>query len=397
MSDSNGTALATSGNGADGVASPGEFGNGPEWLRRPVEDTAPLDAVDRPNPQVPASPAAPQAGDRGAAAAARRRWLPQRGSEADRLEAELAEAARLVPIQSNPLLAERMSPRERRAQARAASKVRNATRRAWEAEQLAQVRRGVRAQKLAIELENRRAADERWHQRAESERQRLTSPSVRMGRLARSIRMRRIVFLAVAYVGIAWGAFNVHDILVAAFDFKRADGLYWLSYGLEPLLTVPLVQMMWDRATMASWGRALSWRRAWPVYLVEAGLLLGATAIATVPRLGDGKTAMLFLVAPVMIAVAMIMLPIGDRQLSEILIEARDDAAEAAELADSEAPLGKFVARLDNVFAADRAGEIGGVRDDNGVPSATQIAAHQGIRKATAVMIRRIWTNARAS
>jgi hypothetical protein len=415
MSGNNGTALGTRANATDEADSPSRFGTGPEWLRNNLEDTAPMDAVDRPDYEPPAlaakqAPAAevavasgPSTGTSGqvawsgASSAARKWWQRSlRGSEADQLEAELAEAARLVPIQSDPLLAERMSARERRVAAHAARKVRTAQRKAWEADQLAQVRRGVRSQKLATELADQRAEDERWHQRAESERQRLTSPAVRMGRLARSIRTRRIVFLAVAYAGILWGAFNVHDILTSYFDLKRTDGLYWLSFGVEPLLTVPLVQMMWDRATMASWGRALSWRRAWPIYLVEAALLLGATAIATLPRLGDGKTALLFLVAPVMIAVAMIMLPIGHQQLNEILIAARDDAAEQDALANEESALAKFVARATTVFEAVGRDEISGERDENGVPSASAIRAHQACNKGTAITLRKLMAAARS-
>jgi hypothetical protein len=398
MSAPNGTALAASANLTETSAEAADSSE--RWWN--AEDTAPMDAVDRPNSQVRAVTSAPVAMASVAAlaptpvapASARRFW--QRGSEAARLEAELAEAARLVPIQSDPLLAERMSPRERKAQARSAQKVRTAQREAWEAERLAQVRRGTRAQKLVTELENQKAADDRWHRRAESERQRLTSPAVRMGRLARSIRQRRLVLLLVATVGVLWGAANVHDIVTTHFKLDNTMALYYLSYGLEPLLTVPLIQMMRDRANMAEWGRALTWRRNWPVYLVEAGLLLTATAISTIPRMAEGWSALLYVVPPVMIAVSMILLPNGAHHLGEILIEARDDAAEQAALDDGDSPLAKFVTRFTAVCDANAQGEIGGERDELGVPSARQIAIHQACNKGTAGTIRKVMAAARA-
>lgn len=345
-------------------------------------------------PSGPSTGAAAQTSWSGPSPSARKWW--QRGSEADRVEAQLAEARRLVPIQSDPLLGAQMSRRERAAEQRAQRRVRAARRKVWTSAELASVRRQTDALQLETELADQAAADQRWHRRAESDRDRMTSQAVRVGQLARSIRQRRLVLLTVAYVAVAWGAVNVQSIIAAHFHLTMIDPAYWLAYCLEPLLTVPLIQMMKDRATMAEWGRALAWRKSWPVFLVEAGLLATTMGISAGPRFADGPVAALYLVPSVMIAVSMILLPHGAHQLGEILAGARDDAAEQDALANEESALAKFVARATTVFEAVGRDEISGERDENGVPSASAIRAHQACNKGTAITLRKLLTSARS-
>lgn len=394
MSNTNGTALGSSANPADGVESPPANGHPAHWLAG-IEDTAPLDTVDRPNYSLPEL----EASQRHAGNAKLVKDADQgrrRGSEADQVEAELAEAGRLVAIQMHPLLLQRMTSSERKAAQRSAQKVRTALREEQEAAELASVQRRVKARKLETELADQDAADRRWHRRAESARQRLTSPASRLADLFRSRQRLIRALMAVAMIGVAWGAVNVHDILAAHFTLQVFDPGFWLAYGVEPLVTVPLIVLMAYQSKLAEWGRQTHWRNQWPVRLVELVLLLAALAMNAVPHFNDGAAALIYVVPPAMIAVSMFVVPIVAAQLGEIMLEARDDAAEAAGLADDESALNKFIARLTTVFDAAGKGEIGGERDERGVPSAASIARHQNIAKGTAITIRKLWSAARS-
>jgi hypothetical protein len=395
MSEVNGTALGSRANTADGVAPPDEFDDKRRWLAT-TEDTAPMDAVDRPTFGQPDN-AVTRSTSAGAVATAAPAPNRRRGSEADKLEDELADAERLVAIQMHPLLLKRMSGRERGAAQRSARKVRTALRRENEAAQLAEVRRRVKARRLETELANQDAADQRWNRRAESARQRLTSPASRLADLF-SARQRQIrALMAVALVGMLWGAVNVHDILVSHFQISgTVNPGYGLAYGVEPLLTVPLIVLMAHQAKLAEWGRQSGWRDQRVLRLVEGALLLAALAMNAAPHFTEGASALIFVVPPSMIAVSMFVVPIVAAKLGAILLDARDDAAEQASLGDAASALNKFLGRLTSVFDANAAGEIGGERDENGVPSASAIRAHQNVAKGTAITIRKLWTAARS-
>lgn len=398
MSAINGTALGSKTNTADGMADDDEFDSDRRWLAT-TEDTAPIDAVDRPDFGHPHRVAARQTRANAATTSPATGPTPKRkrGSEADKLEADLAEAERLVAIQMHPLLMERMTSRERAMAQRSARKVRTALRKENEAAQLAEVRRRVEARRLETELANQDAADQRWNRRAESARQRLTSPASRLADLFRARQRQIRALMAVALVGMLWGAANVHDILVSRFRITSPfDPGYLLAYGVEPLVTVPLIVLMAHQAKLAEWGRQSGWRDQRLLRLVEGVLLLAALAMNAAPHFTEGASALIFVVPPSMIAVSMFVVPVVAAKLGAILVDARDDADEAAALSDDDSALNKFLGRLTSVFDANAAGEIGGERDENGVPSASAIRAHQNVAKSTAITIRKLWTTARS-
>jgi hypothetical protein len=197
-------------------------------------------------------------------------------------------------------------------------------------------------------------------------------------------------------LGVVWGAANVHDILASHFGLAVLNPGYWLAYGVEPLVTVPVIVLMAHQAKMAEWGRHTGWREQRVLRLVEILLLLAAVAMSAAPHFNEGPSALIYVVPPAMIAVSMAVLPIVAAQLGEIMLDARDDAAEAAGLTDDQSTLDKFVGRLHNVFEANARGEIGGERDELGVPSASAIRAHQAVGKSTAITIRKLWAAARS-
>lgn len=379
MSSTNGTALGSSTNTPDKSVMPGPQSGLAKWIDG-IDDPAPLDVVDRDDSRTAA------VGDRKA----------PRLTEADQLEHELAEAKRLVAIQSNPLLLARMAPEERAAERRAARRVRAAYLREERAAQLAEVRRRRKARRVDTEMRDQEAADERWHRRAESARGRLTSPAARLAALYRSYRRQIRGLIAVACVGVAWGAVNVQGIIAAQFGLKMVQPGYWLAFGLEPLVTIPLIVLMAYQATLADWGRETTWRQQLPVRAVEVVLLGAAIAMNALPHAGEAaSSAWLYVVPPSMIAVSMLVLPIVSAKIGRILLDARDDAEEAAALGIEGSALARFTDRLFSTFSAAKSGEIGGERDEHGLPSVSAIRNYQGCAKTTAQTVKKIMVAAR--
>ncbi|MGK8485799.1 hypothetical protein [Nocardia asiatica] len=101
-------------------------------------------------------------------------------------------------------------------------------------------------------------------------------------------------------LGMVWAGVNVQHNLVPSGDMS--DPLYWLSYGIEAMISIPIITIMVAATTAARWGRELARGK---VIFFEAALLGTTVALNTGPHLaaGDLGRAVEYAIAPVMVGV----------------------------------------------------------------------------------------------
>ncbi|RBO87949.1 hypothetical protein [Nocardia puris] len=145
---------------------------------------------------------------------------------------------------------------------------------------------------------------------------RTVSPEARVARLLRSSRRISAVLTGVMAVGIVWGAVNVQHNVAAGLPLS--DPRFWLSFAIEPMVTVPLIAMMNLAATAAREGRAIDRSR---LVLVEGALLALVLTLSTGPYIAarDFMRAIEFGVAPVMIAVVVVMHGVANREFAGMI------------------------------------------------------------------------------
>lgn len=253
------------------------------------------------------------------------------------LAEQLGEAQDRLALQDDPALVQAKTPDEVAQEQRTQREIRSAFRNEERNRALAQVQACVAERELATDLRKHEHSDTLWFRRARSEAQRLASLSSRTARLYRSYQRQKLALMATALLGILWGAVNVQQGIIQWQSLDATHLLWYLSLGLEPLVTVPLVVLMTYQATLAEEGQQTRWRDQFPLRLVEASLLLMACAMNVAPHRGEGATALLYLVPPVMITVSMIMLPIMSRHLGALLLRAHAELQAADRSTDSEA------------------------------------------------------------
>ncbi|WP_280483775.1 hypothetical protein [Nocardia farcinica] len=228
-------------------------------------------------------------------------------ADADRTGDEIAALARRVqtargklPLQYDSALVEVLSDAEIAAERELAEWTR--------ARRRAQRRRAVRAE-LAAEKRERRAAarirraeeaDARWHRRALAARRRVANQDARLAQLYRRAEWSSRALIAVVVLGMVWAGVNVQRNLVPSGDMS--DPLYWLSYGIEAMISIPIITIMIVATTAARWGRELPRGK---VVFFEVALLGTTIALNTGPHLaaGDFGRAAEYAIAPAMVGV----------------------------------------------------------------------------------------------
>lgn len=231
------------------------------------------------------------------------------------------------------------------------------------------------------------ATMDEWRRRAAHTAERLTSHDMRLAQLARQLTWTRRVLITLMAIGMAWSAVNVQNNLVPSGN--TAEPLFWVSYGVEALVSGCLIVLLMTSATLERWGypRAQNGRSG---YWLEAGLVLVSLGlnIGTPLSRGDVALALEYSVAPLMVGALVWTYNHTTGRLSRVLAEqAHADIRQryAELLADGElfALAGRGIAAMNDGSLRPSSAEDGG-----GVPSASALASGLGVSKPRACQVR---------
>ncbi|WP_068056847.1 hypothetical protein [Nocardia xishanensis] len=221
-------------------------------------------------------------------------------SEIAALAQRVATARGKLPLQHDTALVEVLSEAEIAAERELAEWIR--------AQRRGQRRRAVEDELAAEKLDRRTTAalrraeeaDARWHRRALAARRRVANQDARLAQLYRRAEWSSRALIGVVILGMVWAGVNVQHNLVPSGDMS--DPLYWLSYGIEAMISIPIITIMVVATTAARWGRELPRGK---VILFEAALLGTTIALNTGPHLtaGDLGRAAEYAIAPAMVGV----------------------------------------------------------------------------------------------
>ncbi|WP_433523198.1 hypothetical protein ACQPZ2_40500 [Nocardia pseudovaccinii] len=221
-------------------------------------------------------------------------------SEIAALAERVANARGRLPLQDDAALVQALSDDEIDAERELAQWVR--------AQRRGQRKRAVQDE-LTAEKRNRRTmsaiqraddADARWHRRALAARRRVSNQDARLAQLYRRAEWSSRALIAVVVLGMVWAGVNVQHNLVPSGNM--ADPLYWLSYGIEAMISIPIITIMVAATTAARWGRELDRGK---VVFFETALLGTTIALNAGPHLAAGSfgQAAEYAIAPVMVGV----------------------------------------------------------------------------------------------
>ncbi|WP_336086961.1 hypothetical protein [Nocardia sp. SSK8] len=216
------------------------------------------------------------------------------------LAQQVATARGKIGLQHDTALYEALSDAEIRAERELAE---------WVRAQRRKQRRQAVADELATDRRDRRTgtlirradeADARWHRKALAARRRVSSADARLAQLYRRSEWSSRALIGVVVLGMVWAGVNVQRNLVPSGDMS--DPLYWLSYGIEAMISIPIIVIMITATTAARWGRELERGK---VLLFELALLGTTVALNAGPHLAAGSfgRAAEYAIAPVMVGV----------------------------------------------------------------------------------------------
>ncbi|WP_327112490.1 hypothetical protein OHB12_28910 [Nocardia sp. NBC_01730] len=215
--------------------------------------------------------------------------------------AQRVETARgKLPLQHDPALLQVLSEREIAAERELAEWIRAQRRKQQRSAIEAELAAEKRDRKSAAAIRRSDDADARWHRRALAARRRVSSADARLAQLYRRAEWSSRALIAVVVLGMVWAGVNVQHNLVPSGDMS--DPLYWLSYGIEAMISIPIITIMVAATTAARWGRELARGK---VIFFETALLGTTIALNAGPHLaaGDLGRAAEYAIAPVMVGV----------------------------------------------------------------------------------------------
>lgn len=387
MSSDDATASPTSTNGT-GRVTPAPGSGGSAHYVATLEDTAPLDVVDRPA----------AAGRRGLrallpgtseAAGAPLVGGPEELDPVARLAAEIRQAEQENELLANPAWLDRLSTAERDAERAVAEKIRAARRAERTAAALAQVSRDRRTRKHGDRLALITEKLGQWKAEALAKRDRLLDPSTRLAELHRVHKASTFVLRLLMLVGIGWTAVGVHDALMGP-DVARWPATHWLAYGVEPLFSGLLLLTMNWHAQGARWGRPFpgGGRARTGVIVFEIGLLVAVILInisPVVPGLGVWRNTETFwarFLPPLLIAATVVMQVVIAGFVAKLMISALVEGKATTRLSADEASVAKLVRQIPKDLEA---GVItASAESQYGLPSASAVAKWYGIGKPRA-------------
>jgi len=216
------------------------------------------------------------------------------------LAARVRDSRARLPLQTDPALFEAWSEDEIRAERDLVEWERATDREIRRSQKAAQLANSQREQATAEAIAKSESNDARWLERAVSARRRLTSPDAKLAQLHRRSEWSSRALVGVVILGMIWSGINVQHNLVPNGDM--ANPLYWISYGIEAMISVPLIVIMVAATTAARWGRELSRRAVVPVELALLSITVGLNAG---PHFASGNLATIAenAIAPVMVGV----------------------------------------------------------------------------------------------
>ncbi|WP_051132812.1 hypothetical protein [Nocardia paucivorans] len=205
--------------------------------------------------------------------------------------------------QDDPALLEALSERELAASRELAELVREHERNEKRARIQAAADAAERVRRTAAELAEREAADLLRAAQAIGEQRRSSSPHAKVARLHQ--RKPRVLGLLAGVVAFSmvFSAVTVQQNIAPAGG--ATNPMFWLSYGLEALISAVLVALMLSTADTAEWGVI---DKLWQIYAVEGVLLTASITLNTFPyvKTGDVTGFGIHAIAPIMIGVALV-------------------------------------------------------------------------------------------
>lgn len=205
--------------------------------------------------------------------------------------------------QDDPALLDALSERELAAARELAELVRDYERHEQRARIQAAADAAERVRRTAAELAEREAADLLRAAQAIGEQRHSSSPHAKVARLHQ--RKPRVLGLLAGVVAFSmlFSAVTVQQNIAPTGGVTNP--MFWLSYGLEALISAVLVALMLSTADTAEWGVI---ERLWQVYTVEGVLLTASIALNTFPyfKSGDLTGIGIHAIAPIMIGVALV-------------------------------------------------------------------------------------------
>ncbi|MFI2589823.1 hypothetical protein ACH498_24970 [Rhodococcus erythropolis] len=205
--------------------------------------------------------------------------LPEPVQLEDRVQAARDQVAQ----QHDPALVEALSARELAANRALAERIRDAERR----EQLARIEAAEaaaeRVRRTAAALADREADDLIRAGRAIAEQRHTSSPHAKVARLHRRKTLVLSILTGVVGFAMLFSAVTVqHNIAPTG---GVGNLMWWLSYGLETLISGMLVALMLSTSDTAEWGAI---EEPWKVNAIEAVLLALTVTLNVFPYWKDG-------------------------------------------------------------------------------------------------------------
>ncbi|MFF7943319.1 hypothetical protein ACFZC5_26705 [Nocardia gamkensis] len=246
-------------------------------------------------------------------------WMSRRGSwllrrrvrradalDPDELARRLAAAKACLPSLQDPALYDAIDEGELAAEQRLHRWIRARDRRDRQSEVRRERASNNRSRRTTERIRASEQRELRWHARARAQRRRATSADALEGMLHRRATWSSLRLRAIIVVGLVWSAVNVGRNLVPEGGPTGASWwlLWLLSFGIEAMISVPILEVMAQAATAARLGVTVERRR---ILLFEACLLTATVGLNSGPHLtaGDLGRAAEYAVAPVMVVVLM--------------------------------------------------------------------------------------------
>ncbi|MBF6300444.1 hypothetical protein IU459_23275 [Nocardia amamiensis] len=236
------------------------------------------------------------------------RWWSRRSGRmvATDLAQRVALAEKQLPWQGHSALYDVHSEREIAAERRLHVWMRAKQRRQRKRVFRAELADAARDRRTSAAIEREDAAEQRWHRRARAQRRRETNPDALEGMLHRRATRSSWRLRAVMAIGLLWSAVNVGRNLTP--DGASGEVSWWLlwalSFGIEAMISVPILEIMAQAATAARLGITVQRTK---ILLFEAVLLTSTVGLNSGPHLaaGDLGRAAEYSVAPIMVVVLM--------------------------------------------------------------------------------------------
>jgi hypothetical protein len=313
----------------------------------------------------------------------------------------VADAEYRTQYQDNPALYDSMDDaeidakvkayRENRAR-RLAEEIRNEQAEIAAAEKAGERSRRIAAEEADAEDERRAEASTqaRWRRRAAATSERLTSTDARLAELAKLLVVGRKILLWLLPVGMLWSGINVQHNLVP--DGNMANPLYWVSFGVEALISGALVFLMLTSAALARSGMTpaadASWWQRYSRYLAESGLVLVSVLLNTATPFLAGHTLLALEYAVPGLAVGLLVWVYNHMtdRLSAAIVAL---SAPAPTIVLDEAGL-VVLGHAQRGFALMTEGVLqpSTAQDGGGVPAGGQLARHLSLSKPIANQVR---------